>query len=270
MKKVAVALAACVAAGAQGVSAADGTFSVGAGIGYTSGDYGTSTTTKILSIPFTARYDIDRWTFKATLPWLNISGGTGVIPGVGTVPNSNPRGRGRGVSSTGTTTTSGTGSASGWGDLVTAATYNAYYDKASGFGIDLTGKVKWGTADADKGLGTGENDYGGQVDLFKTFDRTTLFGGVGYTNMGSSSFIPLRNVWNLNLGGSQKMSDLDTLGVAYDYRQAVSSTSSELSEITGFWSRRIDRNWKMQTYLLKGLANGSPDWGAGISAAYAF
>ena len=30
--------------------------------------------------------------------------------------------------------------------------------------IDLTGKVKFGTADENKGLGTGENDYAVQAD----------------------------------------------------------------------------------------------------------
>ena len=276
-KNLAAPLAACIlAAGASApVLAEDGTFSLGTGLTYTSGDYGTSTTTKILSVPFTARYDKDRWTLKATLPYLRITGGSAVIPGLGTVPNNNPRGRGRGNAGAGgggggTTTTTTDSTASGWGDLVTSVTYNAYYDSASKLGVDLTGKVKWGTADRDKGLGTGENDYGAQVDAYKTFDRTTVFGGLGYTNLGSSDFIALNNVWNATAGLTYKLDDRDSAGLAYDYRQKASSTSSQLSEVTGFWSRKIDRNWKMQAFLLKGLANGSPDWGAGISAAYAF
>src|SRR3954469_25571649 len=107
--------------GTAAAFAEDGTFSLGTGLTYTSGDYGTSTTTKILSIPFTARYDLDRWTFKATIPYLRISGGWGVIPGLGKGPNKNPRGRGRGPSGTTTTTTTAADStASGWGDLVTS------------------------------------------------------------------------------------------------------------------------------------------------------
>src|SRR3954467_9024520 len=139
-KKVVLPLAACVLAASTSLAfAEDGTFSLGTGLTYTSGDYGTSTTTKILSIPFTARYDLDRWTLKATIPYLRISGGSSVIPGLGTVPNSNPRGRGRGAAGTTTTTTDST--ASGWGDLVTSVTYNAYYDQASKLGLDVTGKA---------------------------------------------------------------------------------------------------------------------------------
>jgi len=273
-KNVAALLAACVlAASAPLAFAEDGSFSLCTGLTYTSGDYGTSTTTKILSVPFTARYDKDRWTLKPTIPYLRITGGSSVIPGLGTVPNSNPRGRGRGNAGGGgtTTTTTTDSTASGWGDVVTSVTYNAYYDQASKLGVDLTGKVKWGTADRDKGLGTGEDDYGAQADVYKTFDRTTLFGGIGYTKLGSSTFIQLNShVWNATAGFTYKLNDRDSAGLAYDMREKASSTSSELSEITAFWSRKIDRNWKMQAFALKGLANGSPDWGAGISAAYAF
>jgi hypothetical protein len=274
MRGVFLPLAACaLVSGAPAAFAEDGAFSLGTGLTYTAGDYGTSTTTKILSVPFTARYDKDRWTLKATLPYLRITGGSSVIPGLGTVPNSNPRGRGRGNGGGGTTATPTTtdSTASGWGDLVTSVTYNAYYDQASKLGVDLTGKVKWGTADRDKGLGTGEDDYGAQADVFKTFDRTTVFGGIGYTKLGSSDFIQLNShVWNATAGFTYKLNDRDSAGLAYDAREKASSTSSELSEITAFWSRKLDRNWKMQAFALKGLANGSPDWGAGISAAYAF
>src|SRR3954469_16788575 len=116
MRALFVPLAAGVLlSGTAAAFAEDGTFSLGTGLTYTSGDYGTSTTTKILSIPFTARYDRDRWTLKATLPYLRITGGSSVIPGVGTVPNSNPRGRGRGASGAAATTTTTESTASGWG-----------------------------------------------------------------------------------------------------------------------------------------------------------
>jgi hypothetical protein len=250
------------ASGSFAFAADNGTVSVGAGVNYSSGTYGTSATTNILSIPFSVRYDSERWTLKATIPWLRITGGTRVIPGIGPVANTNPRGRGA------TTATEST--ASGLGDLVTGVTYNAYYDQAPKFGLDVTGKVKWGTADVDKGLGTGENDYSAQMDAYKTIDRMTWFGGIGYTNLGSSRFIQLRNVWNLNLGGSYKLDERDSAGLTFDGRERVSSTAFPQRELTAFWARKLDRNWKMQAYALKGFANGSPDWGAGTSVAYAF
>lgn len=242
--------------------AAQGTFSVGAGVNYSSGDYGTGSDTKILSIPIYGRYDTGPWSLKLTVPFLRVSGGTGAIPGVGRVNNSNPLRRGIGNVELNPPLD--------LGDVVASVTYGAYYDRASQFGVDLTGKIKFGTADEDKGLGTGENDYGGQVDVFKTYGQFTLFGGLGYTSLGSSQYISLNDVINVNVGTSYRLNDRNNIGLSYDWREKASAASSEMSEVTAFVSHRIDKQWKAQMYVLKGLSNGSPDWGVGASAAYAF
>ena len=48
--------------------AAEGELALGTGLHYTTGTYGTSTTTQILTLPLTARYDTGVWTFKAFVP----------------------------------------------------------------------------------------------------------------------------------------------------------------------------------------------------------
>lgn len=156
------------------------------------------------------------------------------------------------------------------GDVVAAATYGAFYDNASNFGVDLTGKVKFGTADKDKGLGTGENDYTVQVDLLKGFGKYSLFGGIGYSVLGSSEYIHLDNVFNVTAGFAYKFDDRMTAGLSFDARERVSSSGFPTREVMAFLSHKLDKNWKAQAYVLKGLADGSPDWGAGFSAAYAF
>lgn len=252
----------CIAAQSS-VAAGDGSLSLGVGLNYSSGDYGTATTTRITSIPFTARYDTGPWILKLTVPYLYVSGGTAAIPGIGAVANTNPRGRGKGGSSADT-------SAQGLGDVVAAATYNAYYDNASNLGVDLTGKIKFGTADPDKGLGTGENDYSAQVDVFKGYGKLTLFGGIGYTVLGSSQYIQLNDVFNINAGGSYKVDDRSNAGLSFDAREKSSASGSPQRELTAFWSYKIDKSWKAQAYVLKGFADGSPDWGVGAFVAYAF
>ena len=253
MKKVAgtlISLALC----AGNAAGADGELSIGVGFNYSEGDYGTSQTTEIVSIPVTARYEVDRWIFRLTVPWISVSGEATVIPGVG---------RARAA-------TTQTRTESGLGDIVASVTYGAYYDKASRFGVDLTGKVKFGTADADKGLGTGENDLSILVEPFKSFDRWTVFGSVGYHMLGGPSFFDTDDVFSASIGGSYKLNDRDTTGVSYDWRDKVTAGGSNVSELTAFWSRKFDRQWKGQVYLLKGFSNGSPDWGVGASVAYAF
>jgi len=216
----------------------------------------------------TGRYETGPWTLRLTIPYLHIDGGTAPIPGIGVVPNLNPAGRGRGAAPGGGDLAQA--SASGLGDLVAAATYNLYPGGASGVGVDLTGRIKFATADEDEGLGTGANDYSVQVDVFKDYGAVTLFAGLGYTDYGSTSFISLDNAFNVNVGGSYRIDDRNSAGLSFDARERLSQSDSPLREFTAFWNYRIDRYWRAQAYVLKGFADGSPDYGVGGSVAYAF
>jgi hypothetical protein len=262
-KKSAVScvLSLCIGAARCALGADDGEFSLGTGLNYSTGNYGTSTETKILSIPFTARYDEGPWTLKLTVPYLRVTGPANVIPGIGRFDTSGRRSRRQGQATT---------TESGIGDTVMAATYNAYYDSATKGGVDVTARLKLPTADADRGLGTGSTDESFQLDLYKTTDRVTLFGDLGYTFFGHSDFVQLQNAFNYGAGASFKLDATDSAGLSLDARRRVTPGGPPQRELTGFWNRRIDKARTMQAYLLKGFANGSPDWGAGVSAAYAF
>lgn len=145
-----------------------------------SGKYGDVASTDILYVPFTGKYETGRWMFKLTVPYIEVTGPGNVVRDVGVIRTS--------TSMTRTTQ-------KGLGDVVAAATYNLYAGGASDPVVDLTGKVKFGTADETKGLGTGENDYAAQVDVYKGFGRFTAFGTVGYRVLGSPAGVFLNNVF---------------------------------------------------------------------------
>jgi hypothetical protein len=250
-------------------------FSLSAGADYSSGKYGTDTTTDIWSVPVTAAYQSDRWTFKLTVPYINISGAGNVIPGVGKVKNGNPHGRGNGHGNgngnggtTPSTTTSG--SASGLGDITASAGYELFGSADRTFGLDLTGKVKFGTADENKGLGTGKNDYGLSLDTYKVSGAWTAFGGVGWMKYGSSQYIKLKNGFNANIGADYKLSTSDSIGAYYYYRERIADGGAPQSELTGYWNHKFNDNLRVQAYVLGGFANGSPDYGVGASLKYSF
>jgi len=67
-----------------------------------------------------------------------------------------------------------------------------------------------------------------------------------------------------------RIDERDSAGLAYDARDRVAPGASPQSELTAFWARKLDRDWKSQAYVLKGFANGSPDWGAGLSLVRSF
>lgn len=268
MKRSAVLVSLVLAAGAA--EAADG-LALGLGVDYSSGDYGSETTTKILSVPLGAKYTTGDWIFRASLPWMRVEGDANVVPGLGPVNNLNPSGRGRGNGNGnggGDPIAPTTGTTSGIGDLRLAATYALPLQGA--WGVDLTGNVKLATADEDKGLGTGANDYGAAVDVYRSLgELTTVFGGVGYTMLGDSDYIEVDSVFNGNVGFTRKFGN-NSAGLVYDYRQPTSEDADDRSEITGFFSFPTSETGKLQLYALTGLTNGSPDWGAGVSFTTGF
>lgn len=241
---------------AQGALAADGTWSVGSGVHYSRGDYGGPTETRILSVPLNLRYDAEPWILKLTVPYLKIRGSSTVVPDVGRVDR-NVR--------------AGTESnAAGLGDSTVSATYAAYYSAASRTGVDLTGKLKLATGDENEGLGTGSNDVSAQIDVYRALERFTVFGSFGYTMFGASPIIDLKNVFYGSLGLSRRLSETNSAGVELDLRQGASPAPAAQRELMGFITHRIDRAWRGQAYVFKGFADGSPDVGAGVSAAYSF
>lgn len=251
MRALLAAIALCAAPAALAQS---GTWSGGVGAEYSSGDYGTGTTTRILAVPFTLKYDNAPWALKLTLPWYHVSGGTSVIPGLGAVDNSNRR---------------GSRSASGVGDLTVSATNSAHYDSASQFGIDITGKVKLPTGEEDKGLSSGSTDLTVRADAYKQLNTFTGFGGLGFL-VSSGGFLDLRSALVYSLGGSLKLDARDSVGLSLDGRTALVRGSPPQRELMAFWSRAVEKQQKIQAYVLAGLANGSPDWGVGASFLVAF
>lgn len=248
------ALAAACGLMAIASHAQDRPLTLGAGLHYSSGDYGTGSSTKITTLAGTARYEKGPWVYKASVPIIEVSGANTVVPGIG---------RTRGGPAPRRTET-------GLGDIVVSATHATYYDKASTLGLDLTAKVKLPTADEQKGLGTGEPDFAFLADFYKTFGRFTGFGGVGYHILGDAPGLPLENVWSANLGATTKLDARDSVGAMLEGRQRALPGGSPQRELTGFWMRTLDRDWSAQAYVLVGLADGSPDWGMGLSFARPF
>lgn len=247
--------------------AADGA-TLGVGVDYSRGDYGSDIETEILSVPVTARIRTGNWNLSASVPWVRVSGDPNVLPAVGLVPNLNPLGRGRdGLLGDAPGAEHERGTASGVGDVTLAAAYSV--PTGSALGVDLGVKAKIATADEDKGLGTGANDAGVSVDLYRDFDGTVVFGGVAHTWLGSSTHIDVDSVQSGNLGISQQ-AGRGKLGVMYDQRTSIARGLEDRREAVGFYSLPTASGGRFQVYASHGLSDGSPDWGAGVAVSTGF
>jgi hypothetical protein len=262
--------------GVPAAHATDG-FSIGTGANYSSGTYGTRTSTEIWSVPLAATYRSDRWTFGLSIPYVHVHGSGNVIPGTGPVDNTNPLGRGLdqllgggGGSSMVSSASTASTSASGPGDVVASAGYNLISRADRSFGLALNGKIKFGTANFNQGLGTGQNDYGLSLDSYKSLGKWTPFGGVGWTHYGSSRYIKLDNGVNANVGMDYRFESSDNVGLAYNYRQRIAVGGATQSEVTAYWGHQFGDRLRLQGQALGGMTDGSPDWGVGTSINYTF
>ena len=249
--------AAVVSAAASAAHAAEGLTTLSTGVDYTTGKYGASESTDILYVPFTGKYETGPWTWKLVVPWIHITGPANVVgaPGDTVVIAGGNAGR---------------RTESGLGDIVASGFYNVLSERNAPFGLDLGAKVKFGTADENRGLGTGKNDYSLQADLFKPIGALTPFGSIGYRIYGDPAGVDFKNVVYWSAGASYKLSQPTSVGAAYDYRPAIVNNGNHVSEATFFVSQKLTPDWKIQIYGVKGFSTGSPQWGAGAVLAYSY
>jgi len=239
-----LALASTTAAGQTGGALV----SFSTGVEYSSGTYGGTDDLEELYVPLTMRIDNQRFGLRLTVPYLRVDFPLEVNPLEQPVQGS-----------------ASAVTQSGLGDIIGSATlYNIYMNRDADFVVDLTGKIKFGTADEQKALGTGENDYTMQIEAYRFFDRFTLQGLAGYRLRGEPPGIELDDVFLASVGGAFRASRNAQLGLYYDYRQAALSGLDDIQEVSGYASFRLSENWRMQLYAFTGFGNNSPEFGGGI------
>ncbi len=236
-----------------GAQADEGRYlTLSAGYEYTSGKYGTTSSTDIVTVPVSALYRAGPWALKLTVPYIQVTGDGSVLAG----------GRGRRATST-TTTATRTTTNSGLGDVVALLAYKVYAAEAADAGIDLAGRIKFGTA--SKTLGTGKNDYAAQLYIYRAIGDFMPSLTYGYEVLGSSAEVPLDNVHYGVVAGDYSFSELTNGGLEYRYSQQASVTAPEQREAILYVNRAIGKDVFLRAYLLKGYAAGSPDSGYGLS-----
>ena len=224
------------------------------GFDYSTGDYGDPQDTDILYFPFATKLIFRNWAAKLTIPYLQITGPGVVVGGGGVAIN-----QGSGAART---------TESGLGDIVLGLTYTLDIEDFDSY-IDFTGKVKFPTADENKGLGTGETDYTLLVDVTKIFGKAYVFGGVGRKFVGENDQLQLNDIWIFNIGGGYQINKKFSVGGSYDFREAASSTDNP-SEGTGYLTYKITDTISALLYGVVGFSDGSPDKGVGLQLNYKF
>jgi len=231
-----------------------GDYTLSVGVEHTSGTYGADIETSMQQFPFTLGYTDKNYAWSITVPYVRISGSEDV-----TFSSSS-----KSPMFSTTTTSSVKHTDSGLGDITLSGTYQLYAETKTRPWLALTGKIKLGTADETKRLGTGENDYLLQLEVAKK----AVHAFAGYKIIGDTSTVNFDNVMFGAVGVTIPINK-DWTSVAEFYtEQASVSGIDNIQEINLSFSKTLKDKKKLNLYIIKGLTDSSHDWGAGVSLVY--
>ena len=229
-----------------------GSFQLSVGTEFASGEYGGDRSVDELYVPLTGWYRSGRMSLRLTVPYLRVDAPEGTViegPGGQPIPGDGPD-----------------VTESGLGDVVLGMTlYDAWTNRDGDLALDLGGSVKLGTADEDKGLGTGQTDFTLQADLVRRLPGFTAIGSVGYVVRGDPDDFELDDGFIASLGGlSGGGSSGLRVGAFLDYRQAGYEFNDDRIEALGMLGWRL-QGWDGYLTGSVGLSDSAPDWGVGLT-----
>ena len=229
--------------------------SLSTSVDYSVGDYGTGTDTTLLYVPFTLGVQpFDRFWLSVTVPYLYQRGQSVVVTGGGVASRKKQKGS---LAQPATSTTE-----SGLGDVLAKASLVLIPE--TDFIPEVTPyfKVKFPTADKDRGLGTGEFDETLGVDVSKRLiDALFGFLTLSYTFIGDPPGADFRNSFGWSVGAAYAIVPAFSIFAFLDGATAISPGQDDPLDIRVGAEYRIIKALKLTGAVTRGLSNGSADWG---------
>ena len=233
-------------------------------INYSIGDYGTNKDTTIVYVPFTFGVrPIDSLWLSVTVPWIYQNSQNVVVTGGGVATRKKATGK---FAQPATATTE-----SGLGDVLLKASYVLLDEKPFLPEIAPYVKIKFPTADKDRGLGTGEYDETIGVDLSKQLiGPLSAYVTVAYTFIGSPPGTDFSNSFGWSVGAAYTLIPSLSFFAFLDGSTAISPGQADPLELRVGAEYRLFKALKFTGAVTRGLSNGSADWGisAGLTARF--
>ncbi|THJ24884.1 MAG: transporter [Nitrospira sp. CG24E] len=261
----------------------DRNWQVGFNPSYSSGNYGTSTTSTFFYAPLSIRRFFKDGDVALVIPFVTVTttGGATLVGGqpTQTLPESCFSNSGQGKPEDrpecqGLVTGGAQGQKvtnSGLGDIILRGRYYIVEEKGWTPLIAVTGRLKLPTADESQGLGTGKMDQGVGAELSKLVGNNwILFLDGGFNVIGRPEGRNLRNQWWYDVGGGYYFTK-DLFGSVYfeEYRSLISGNQNIRDVFFGM-NYRASSEWRFNGGVTVGLSNGAPDYGLSTGVSYRF
>lgn len=229
----------------KSTNAQDYTWEGGVFFSYLTGDYGQGSTTDIYYAAAMLKRYLGWGDVTLTVPYLDISSSGVTFVG-------------------GTAESDGTGTGgSGLGDIILKGRYYAVQQDGLLPFIDLVSSVKFPTADADKGLGTGKIDF----TILSEFawclgdSHWTALAELGYTFVGEPDGMDAKNRWLWNVGLAYDVDPKLTLSAYLDGRTAIFEGNENPLSVLLIGQYKLQPDLRFDALFEFGLTDGSPDFG---------
>jgi hypothetical protein len=250
---------------------------------YSSGNYGTNTTSSFLYAPLSLRRFFKDGDVSLVIPFVTVTtaGGATLVGGqpTQTVPESCFSNSGQGkpedrpecqaLFSGGAQSQKVTNS--GLGDIILRGRYYIVEEKDWVPLIAITGRLKLPTANESRGLGTGKMDEGVGAEVSKLWGANWItFLDGGFNIIGRPEDRNLRNQWWYDVGAGYYFTK-DLLGSIYfeEYRSLVSGVQNIRDVFFGM-NYRASSEWRFNGGVAVGLSNGAPDHVFSVGTSYRF
>ncbi len=201
--------------------------------GYKTGDFGTPTTSSLVSLSPTLGYVTSRYNVSVTAPLLSLTTKT------------------RGSSTTET----------GLGDVVLRAGAVLLPETSGGSSISSAVAVKRPTADEAKGLGTGQTDYGVFAGLHQRLLGLKVSLTGGYVVTGDPAGTPYKDIPLAGIGVS-RVFGMTNVFVSLEGRGTTVSGAKNPIEASLGAFHLINKDYSLTGSATFGLNDGGPAFGA--------
>lgn len=283
----------------QGVPSADRNWQLGFTPSYSRGTFGTGTTSTFFYAPLSIRRLFKDGDVTLIVPFVTATtdgrttlvGGQGTRIDDGSGSNSGPGGGGSsggsddgGCSGKGsgvrgrdrvcglTTRSAGqTVTTAGLGDLILRGRYYAVDETEVVPLIAVTGRVKFPTASASQGLGTGALDYGVGIEMSKLLgEHWIAFLDGGYNVIGDPDGLQLQNQHWYDVGAGYYITRDLLFSVYFEEYRAILPGFVNARDFLFAVNYTASAAWRFNASVTVGVSNGAPDHMFSVGGSYRF
>ncbi|MDP1945944.1 MAG: transporter [Nitrospirota bacterium] len=268
----------------QGPPSPDRNWQLGFTPSYSSGNFGTGTTSTFFYAPLSIRRMFKDGDVTLVIPFVTATsdGRSTLVGGSPTVVQDNHGGNsGSGSTScepgedkpsclTGRTAGQKT-TTSGLGDIILKGRYYLVEEKDYLPLIAVTGRVKMPTASASQGLGTGELDYGAGIEMSKMLGNSWIaFLDGGYNIIGDPDGLNFQNQYWYDVGAGYYFTKDLLASVYFEEYRAIVPGFVNARDVFFAVNYTASAAWRVNAGVTLGVSNGAPDQAFSIGASYRF